>query len=141
MRPDDIFPKQLEAVMYLHIKITTSGALSPGQVFSVSLCGIFYFPWHRHQAEGINSHFLKTQSDACAIIARRVNSQTDHTVTMSSLLFMKSLQVWKNSQQGLCASSVHSQHTHKPGQGTVSEILHGKASVHSSSQDYNSINS
>ena len=39
--------------------------MSPEQVFSISLCGVFYFPWHRHQIEGTNSFyclFRKTQA-------------------------------------------------------------------------------
>ena len=39
--------------------------VSPQQVFSISLCVIFYFPWHRHQVEGTNGFyclFRKTQA-------------------------------------------------------------------------------
>ena len=28
--------------------------VSPQQVFSISMCGVFYFPCHRHQIEGTN---------------------------------------------------------------------------------------
>ena len=39
--------------------------VSPQQVFSISLCGVFYFPLHRHHIEGTNSFhclFQKTQA-------------------------------------------------------------------------------
>ena len=31
--------------------------MNPQQVFSISLCGVFYFTWHRHQIEGTNSFY------------------------------------------------------------------------------------
>ena len=39
--------------------------MSPQQVFSISLCGVFYFPWHRHQIERTNGFYSllrKTQT-------------------------------------------------------------------------------
>ena len=51
------------AVVSLQNEITSS--VCPQQAFSISPCGVFCFPWHRHQKEGTNGfHCLlrKTQT-------------------------------------------------------------------------------
>ena len=52
-------------MVYFHQSFPSLELVSPQQVFTISLCGVFYFPWHRHQVEGTNGFyrlFRKTQA-------------------------------------------------------------------------------
>ena len=50
--------------MRLEIEITSSMRCTESMArFSISLCGIFYFPWHRHQVEGTSSFLVSLPND------------------------------------------------------------------------------
>ena len=45
------------------LEIEINSSVSPQQVFSTSLCGVFYFPWHRHQEEVTNDFLVTLPKD------------------------------------------------------------------------------